>query len=302
MTQVIVSIGECMVELASVPGDALYKRGFAGDTFNTAWYLRQRLGGEFDIAYLTGVGDDRISQDMLAFITASSVSTSRIKVLPGKTAGLYMITLDGVERSFTYWRETAAARMIARDPVWLADQIGDAAAVYFSGITLAILGEDRAAFLDVLSAYRAAGGRVMFDPNIRLRLWSDREEAKAWISQAYRLSDIALPTFEDDAALFGDADLDATATRLANLGVNEMVVKDGASPCLVIADGVRDYVSAQKVTDAVDTTGAGDSFNAGYLAARLKGLTPLQSAAEGHRVAGEVIRHRGALVTLPDAV
>src|SRR5690606_23249229 len=147
--------------------------------------------------------------------------------------------------------------------------------IYFSGISIAvILPEHRETFFDVLRECRAAGSRIAFDPNFRHQLWLDRKVAQEIISEAMRIADIALPTFPDEQALFGDKDADACADRLTALGVKEIVVKDGTAPALLVADGERVLVPSV-AAQAVDTTGAGDSFNGAYLPARLNGLSPV---------------------------
>ena len=101
-------------------------------------------------------------------------------------------------------------------------------------------------------------------------------------------------TFPDEQALFGDASPSATAARLAQAGVSEVVVKDGEAPALVLLDGTAENIPARRVT-AVDTTGAGDSFNGGYLAARLAGDGPGEAVRRAHAVAAAVVQVRGAL-------
>ncbi|GGE00007.1 2-dehydro-3-deoxygluconokinase [Aureimonas endophytica] len=292
----VLAIGECMIELA-LGADGLYRKGFAGDTFNTAWYLRRLLPAAFDVAYLSGVGDDAESQAMLAFMAGAGIDTGFVRRVPRRMPGLYMIRLDGAERSFTYWRDTSAAKELAADPAHLEAAIDAADALYFSGITLAILSPaHREALLARLGRAKADGRIVAFDPNIRPRLWADKAEMCAAIEAGARAASLSLPSFADEAEAFGDASPEETAERYLALGAAEVVVKDGGGPALVAAGRTRLAVAARQVEDAVDTTGAGDSFSAAYLAARLCGREPADAARSAHGLAGEVVRHRGALV------
>jgi 2-dehydro-3-deoxygluconokinase len=121
---------------------------------------------------------------------------------------------------------------------------------------------------------------------------------KAAMIEGYKAATLALPTFSDDQALFGDATPADCAKRISGYGVKEVVVKDGGNPCVVSVDTNLISVAPEPVQDIVDTTGAGDSFNAGYLAARMSSHAPLDAAKLGHRVAGRVIRERGALLAM----
>lgn len=111
----VLSIGECMVEFSSL-ATGNYRRSFAGDTFNTAWYLRKLLNPDWSVQYFTCIGDDRQSQDMLAFMEDSQIDTAHVTALPGEACGLYTISLDAGERGFSYWRQTAAVRHLADEP------------------------------------------------------------------------------------------------------------------------------------------------------------------------------------------
>jgi 2-dehydro-3-deoxygluconokinase len=114
--------------------------------------------------------------------------------------------------------------------------------------------------------------------------------------EALKRVDIALPTFDDEALLWGDPSPDATVERLGAFGIGEIVVKNGPNGALVAAAGKRELVPVPEVVVPIDTTAAGDSFNAGYLAARLSGKAPVDAAADAHRMAGQKIRHRGAIM------
>lgn len=291
----IASIGECMIELSGADAGP-WRLGFAGDTFNTLWALKALAGDDRPVDYVSAFGDDPFSRDQIAFFDRHGIGTAASPRIVGARPGLYAITLTGAERSFTYWRADAAARRLADDPVALGKSLEDRALVYFSGITLAILPEPaRQTLLAALGAARAAGSLVAFDPNYRPRLWPDADSARAGVLQALDVADIALPTFPDEQALFGDASPDATASRLAAHGVQEVVIKNGEAPALICSRGASETVPAVHVPSPVDTTGAGDSFNGAYLAAWLAGSSPADAARKAHRVAAAVVQVRGAL-------
>jgi len=291
----IASIGECMLELSGGEGGN-WRMGHAGDTFNTLWTIRALTAAQVATDYVTAFGDDPFSKHQIAFFRQHGIGTAASPVIPGACPGMYAISLNGAERSFTYWRSEAAARRLADDPASLMKSLRNRELIYFSGITLAILKEEaRATLISAIREARGAGSRIAFDPNYRARLWSSKDAAQEAISTALKVTDIALPTFPDESDLFGDADPQTTAERLGKAGVSEIAVKDGEKPAFVRhANGLM-AIPAIRVSDPVDTTGAGDSFNGAYLAARLAGIDPEQAAAKAHRVAASVVRVRGAL-------
>ncbi len=289
------SVGECMIELSGGEGGQ-WRMGFAGDTLNTAWYLRALMGADYAVDYVSAFGTDDFSRRQRDFFRSGGIGVAHSPIIEGLHPGIYAITLNGAERSFTYWRSDAAARRLASDRAALEKSLDGRDLIYFSGVTVAIV-QDRACFFDVLRQCRAGGSRLAFDANFRHQLWPDRALAREAIAEATRLADIALPTLPDEQALYGDADAQACAARVAALGVEEIVVKDGAAPALVTAEGRGAFVPAAPAR-AIDTTGAGDSFNGGYLAARLQGFSPVEAARKAHAVAARVVEIRGALAPM----
>ncbi|MEC7668386.1 MAG: sugar kinase [Pseudomonadota bacterium] len=297
MTQTVLAIGECMVEMAPT-GDGHYAMGFAGDTFNTAWYLRKLAGDDLNVSYFSAVGDDAASAQMTAFMQDAGV-TPELRVIPGASVGLYMISLKDGERSFSYWRSASAARQMADGLSELPNlKAGDVA--FFSGITLAILPvEGRETLLSVLAKARAGGVRIVFDPNLRPRLWASDQEMCDWIMRGAAVADIALPSFEDEATYFNDADKAATAKRYADAGVTLSIVKDGADTVLIDAAGEPpETATPLNVIQVVDTTAAGDSFNAGFLSGLMSGQSNANAVRAGCELAAQVVGKRGALVDL----
>lgn len=292
----VACIGECMLELSGIDNRAM-TLSYGGDTLNTAVYL-SRLGVETD--YVTALGDDPYSDWMVAQWQAEAVGISLVVRARGRVPGLYAIRTDAAgERQFFYWRDQAPARDLFSFPECddLAGRLVGYDCIYLSGITLSLYpAKSRSRLYGLLDAARRNGCRVMFDSNYRPRGWPDAGAAQRVMSEILTRADMALPTLGDDALVFGDSDADACADRLHAAGVAEVAVKLDAAGCLVSAPGIRENVATVVRPDPLDTTGAGDSFNAGYLAARLSGAGPVEAARQAHRLAGEVIMHRGAIM------
>jgi 2-dehydro-3-deoxygluconokinase len=292
----IVSVGEVMIELAR-GDDGRFSLAYGGDTFNTAVYLA-RSGVE--VAYATALGDDRYSDGIAQVAAAEGVADDLIVRVAGRLPGLYLIETDKGERQFHYWRESAPARELFELPEWsrIAEGLIAAGLIYFSGVTLSIYSNAGIGrFLAVLEMARQRGTKVAFDTNYRPRNWKgDLTRARAVYAEALKRVDIALPSFDDEATLWGDASPEATVERLAAFGISETVVKNAANPALVAANGTREFVPVPAVVTPIDTTAAGDSFSASYLAARLAGRPPADAVAVAHTLAAEVVRHRGAII------
>ncbi len=293
----VICVGEVMVELAR-GADNRYGLSFGGDTFNTAVYLA-RAG--IPAAYATALGDDPYSGALLSLAAAENVNTDLTVRVAGRMPGLYLIETDEKgERKFFYWRDSSPARELFELPEWgtIAEALLSARLVYFSGVTLSLYSNTGLGrFLAALELARKQGVTVAFDGNFRPRGWKgDVARTRTVFTEALKRVDIALPTFEDEAMLWGDANPEATVARLQAFGIGEIAVKNGAESALIADKSGREFVPVPQVVEPVDTTAAGDSFNAAYLAARLNGEAPLAAVQAAHALAAEKIRHRGAIM------
>ena len=289
----LLCVGECMLEL-SERADGSIAKAFGGDSLNTAIYAA-RSGA--DVAYLTALGDDPFSADMVAAWDAEGVDTGSVRRTPGRVPGLYWIKTDTAgERSFSYWRDQAPYRDLfrGRSGADALAEIAKADWLYLTGISLAVLDvESRLGVFEAMRQVVEAGGQVAFDINYRPQLWEDVAEAASTLQIALAWSTIALPGLEDMRTVFGAATPEAALRQLASFGVEEVVLKDGAEG-VTLSDGNR--IAAEAVARVVDTTAAGDAFNGAYLAARMTGATPTEAAINGQHMAAQVVQYPGAII------
>jgi 2-dehydro-3-deoxygluconokinase len=290
----VACIGECMIELKQAQG-GLFSRGYGGDTLNTSVYLA-RLGVEVD--YISALGDDSLSDEMIAGWAAEGIGTSRVARLKGKLPGIYMIQTDNLgDRRFFHWRESAAARSLMDLPQTedMLDSLATYDVVYLSAITLSIYGaQGRAKLIDALHRARKRGARIAFDTNFRARGWPDPEVARVVFDEAFAASDIVLAATEDLLPLYPD---ECDEQLLERIGCDEAVLKLLSPASIVRFEGVSKEVRAEPVAQpVVDTTAAGDSFAAAYIAARLAGSAPVEAARAGHQLGGVVVGYPGAII------
>ena len=292
-----ICIGEATLELAR-GADGRFALGSGGDTFNTAIYLA-RAG--IATAFASALGDDPYSDAIFSLAQAEGVSTDLILRVGRRLPALALVDADAQgNRRIHIWREASPARELFELPNWsrVAEALLEARLIYFSGITLSLysnIGLGR--FLATVELARDNGIKIAFDGNFRPHDWKgDLTRTRTVFAEALKRVDIALPAYDDEAVLWGDPSPEATIERLQAFGVNEIVVKNGPNSALIAASGKRETVPVPEVVVPVDTTAAGDGFNAGYLAARLSGRGALEAAEAAHKLAAKVIRHRGAIM------
>jgi 2-dehydro-3-deoxygluconokinase len=300
----IIVMGECMVEFGRA-GDAtgegnLYKKSFAGDVFNTGIYIKRCVKELANVNFLSAIGSDENSKEMLAMMEKESLKTNLVYQSTSAQMGLYLINVDDEgERSFSYWRETSAAKQVVR---FLSDDLDNPAfknvdSFFFSGISIAILSErDRQKLWHFIVKLKAAGTKIIFDPNYRPTLWSTLNETRAAYAAAFELADIALPGVDDHMVLYNAKNAEDVAGFLEQFAINEIIIKNGSQGMLLSVGGIRSYVDVDPVANVVDTTSAGDAFNGAYLSARLLGRTAEQAANFAAKASACVIQHKGAIV------
>lgn len=287
----IVCVGEAMVELSPQHRD--WHVYYGGDTLNVALHLT-RL--DHRVAYFTALGSDPFAGRMRSDWAREGMDVSLVLSHPQRSTGLYAIETDGKgERRFSYWRgESAARELFDCEGIEQAEaEARKADLLSFSLISLAILPDaGRERLLALASDVRAAGGKVAFDSNYRPRLWQSADAAREWHARALTVADIGLPTLEDDRALGAGDSAEAIADHWHRGGAGEVVVKMGTEGCL-LPDGR--IMEPPVPLIALDTSGAGDAFDAGYLAARMRGASPGESALQGHKLAGWTVMRQGAI-------
>ena len=301
----IACIGEVMIELASSPvlyrGEAKLKAlAYAGDTYNTVVSL-SRLG--VPATYITRLGDDPYSDAILDSLHEEGVDVQSVICQQGMVPGLYMIhNSDDGEREFFYWRTQAPARQLFHHHDEISrweKELADTEWIYLSGITLAIIGETgRQNLQTFIQRFRQRGGKLAFDSNYRPQLWENAQEAQAAMHEFLSLTDLALLTLEDETLLWGKSITGLADARkhYEAYAIAEIVLKRGPEDVLILQDGKEITVPVMPVKNIVDTTAAGDNFNAGYLAQRLNGDSPEAAALQGNRCAAIVIQHRGGVI------
>jgi 2-dehydro-3-deoxygluconokinase len=289
-----ICIGECMVELRPVE-DGHLRRGFAGDAYNTAVYLK-RSAPDVDVAFLTATGDESLSDAMVATWRGEGISDRLVFRIPGERPALYLIETNAKgDRKFHYWRSETPAKE------WLrlllaaggAEVLDKAELVYVSGISLAILSfADRQAAIELLGSLKT---KVAFDPNIRPALWKTMDEAKHSFEEMVKISSIVLPSRQDYQLMYGMDDPDEQIRFTATLTDAEIALTCDEDGCrLRVGDEV--IAMPTNAVKVVDTSGAGDSFNGAYLAARLHGQNPVEAAKAGLAMAAKVVAQPGAII------
>ena len=300
MNKGLLAIGECMLELSGeMQLGSQAKLNFGGDVLNTALYYA-RLGG--DVSFLTAMGDDDFSKQIIAVWDSESIDTSTVLKLKYRLPGLYAIQTDSLgERSFHYWREQAPIKELFnhlhQDD--LANFTNDYQYLYFSGISISRWDSNQlkifAAWLEQFKN-SSIDKQIVFDLNYRPKCWNNTEQAKDYLNVILPFVTTVITTFDDEGMLFEDTCYKQTINRYSKYSIDTIIVKYGSEPTVISNNSNITKVAPIKIAKPLDTTAAGDSFNAAFLAGIDNGLD-IQSAVKlAQEFAAEIIQHRGAIV------
>ncbi len=292
-------IGEALIELHGSLFGAM-QQSYGGDSLNCAFYLSRILRSAAEVRYVSVLGTDEISNGMLERWRAAGLETDCVMRDAKRLPGLYVIQTDGDgERRFFYWRQESAARYLLQHPDFasVALKLAEVDLILLTGISLAVLPRaDRLVMIDMLLQLARRGILIAFDTNFRAALWPDIADARSLLRDLLPAVRIALTSSEDEHSLWGSDDPKAAIERMRAAGVEWVVVKRGAHG-VTFNRGDRVYsLPSIPSQAALDTTAAGDSFDAAYLAGMLNGLPTERCCGMGNAMASLVVRHRGAII------
>lgn len=281
----ILAFGEPMVEFNQTKdGDGrLYLQGFGGDSSNFA-IAAARQGAR--TGYLSAVGDDPYGRLLRELWTREGVDHHGVKTDTAAFTAIYFVTHGERGHDFHFFRAgSAASRMTPADLPHA--RIAAAKVLHLSGISMAISTAACDTGYAAIEAARAAGVRVSFDTNLRLKLWSI-DRARAVMTDVLRRCDIALPSYDDIAAITGLREPEALVDHCLQLGAGIVALKLGADGAIVASASERHRIAPFPCTP-VDATGAGDTFGGAFVARLVAG--------DGLRDAGRYAAAAAALST-----
>lgn len=299
----VASLGEGLIELRGRPFESIHQ-ALGGDSLNTAVYLARLGKDQFEVNYVSAVGADALSEGMLERWTAEGIRTELVLRDPSRLPGLYWIqTDDHGERSFHYWRENSAWRHFVQHPDFsrVALALNSIELLYLTGVSLATLAaKDRDRLLELVLGLSASGVTIAYDTNYRVSLWESVNAARASAQRLVPSAQLIFATFDDERQLWGDSEPATTLQRLRAMGARTIILKLGADGCVYSDESRTSLIPACPVPHVVDTTAAGDAFNAGFLSGWLAHRSPESCCRAGNRLAAAVIQQPGALIA-PEA-
>jgi 2-dehydro-3-deoxygluconokinase len=291
----ILAFGEPLMEFAEVErgGERLYLPGFGGDVSNAA-IAAARQGAR--CAIFTAVGDDPFGRRFLALWDEEDVDSSAVIQRAGGRTGVYFISYGTEGHEFSYARAGSAASLVTTDELPL-DRIAAARVLHVSGISQAISTDCADAVFAAIRHARNAGTAVSYDTNLRLRLWP-LDRARATIHAAVALSDIARPGLDDARQLTGLDRPEEVCDFYLGLGCGVVALTMGKAGTMVAVPGRREVIPARPV-EAVDATGAGDTFDGAFLAEWVRHGDPFAAAAYANAAASLSTLGQGAVAPMP---
>lgn len=288
----ILCLGEPMLEF-NQQENGTYLPGHGGDTSNAA-IAAARQGAS--VGYITHIGQDAFGTSFMELWAKEGINTDTVKQVTTAHTGIYFVTHGAEGHEFSYFRAgSAASRMTPSDlpvPALKAAKI-----LHVSGISQAISENAADTVFEAMHVVKDGGGLVSYDTNLRLKLWP-LERARAVIHAAVAQVDIVLPGLDDATLLTGQTDPDAIVDTYLALGAGIVALTLGAEGTLVATPDDRQRITGYKV-NAVDATGAGDTFDGAFLARLTEGETPFEAARYANAAAALSTQGYGGVAPMP---
>jgi 2-dehydro-3-deoxygluconokinase len=293
----LVCLGEPLIEF-NRPRDGdgrTWVQGFGGDSQNVA-IAAARQGAA--AGYLTALGADWMGDAFVELWHAEGVDASCVLRDPAAPTGVVFVTHSETGHRFDYLRRHSAASLMSSEQL-PRDYIAGTKFLHLSAISQAISESARAASETAIEIARAAGVKVSYDTNLRLRLW-DLATARAVIDATLARCDVLLPSLDESRELTQLSDPDAIVDHYLGRGVPLVGLKMAAEGCLIATPHARFRLPGHRVA-SVDATGAGDTFDGAFLARLLAGDGLAAAARYANVAAALSTRGYGAVGPIPRA-
>ncbi|SDJ77573.1 sugar kinase [Sediminibacillus albus] len=296
----VVTLGESMVLFTpDSQGPLRYVSGFhktiGGAESNIAVALT-RLGHQ--VGWISKLGNDEFGLYVRNFIRGEGVDTSRVVFDDSApTSVFFKESNPGQDPKIYYYRKQSAASLMKPEELDEA-YLQQAKYLHITGITPALSATCKDVVYQAVNLARANSQKVVFDPNLRLKLWSEQEAAQVLLDIAGK-SDIVLPGIEEGQLMTGKTAPEEIAADLLEAGAEVVVVKLGAEGAYYATKKESGYATGFQVNHIVDTAGAGDGFAAGFLSGLLRGWNYEQSVQLGNRIGAYALSVAGDVEGYP---
>jgi sugar/nucleoside kinase (ribokinase family) len=297
----VVALGEPLVEIMrsepdrplSLPGEFLGPFPSGAPAIFAA--AVGRLGTP--AGFIGVVGRDDFGESVLRRLQAHGVDTTQVRVVEDRPTALAFVTYNGDgSRHFVFYLATSAAALLSPDDVG-AGYARRAEVVHITGTALAVSLSSREACYKAARECRAAGGRVTFDPNIRPELLGG-EPAGPVVEPVLELCDVLLPSAAEATFLTGETDERAACQTLVQRGIPVVALKRGKHGSAVFTAGETIEVPSIHVNE-VDSTGAGDCYDAGFVVGLLQGWELDRVARFANVVGALSVTRQGPMEGIP---
>ena len=290
----ICSIGECMIEITNLD-KSLYNFSIAGDTLNFSTYLNSSF---FKVFYLTAIGTSDINKIVIEFLKNKKINIDLIEKFSTKEIGLYLIknTKKG-EKQFYYWRDNSAAKFFFNNRIsnfFKKNQNFDY--IYLTGITLSLFEvKNIDKLIELIRYVKKNNSKIIFDFNIRIKRWS-KQNLISYLNKILPYIDILFASGEDLKYWKNKSNLKNFVSILKKFDIQHAIYRKNAQFNYSFYDNKKYTIKNKLIKKVVDTSGAGDGYNAAYLSNFLVYHDPLKALKIASKIGEKIVMKKGAIV------